>query len=261
MKKELKKSLVFITGTFLGNNCWDEWRTYFEREGYSCIAPPWPYKNESPEELRNKNPKSAIASTRLDGLTDYFADIVSTSPEKPIMIGHSLGGLIVQLLLQRGFGAAGVALHSFPLQRVGTKQISFLKAMWGPLGWFTSAQKTYMLPFKKWKHVVTNGMTCEDQKQLYYRYATPESKLVIRDAFKAIGKIDFAKNRAPLLFISGSEDQIISASLNFDNYKNYKVSNSITDYRDFKRRNHLVFGHSTWKEEADFILHWLQEIE
>src|SRR5688572_23641949 len=125
MENNLAKSVVFITGTFFGNNCWDEWQTYFEGKGYRCIAPAWPYKNASPEELRNGHPDSAIALNRLGGLTDYFADIVNALLEKPIMIGHSLGGLIVQLLLQRECAAAGVAIHSFPPGGLRASNISF----------------------------------------------------------------------------------------------------------------------------------------
>lgn len=260
MANNLLKSVVFITGTFVGNNCWDEWKTYFEGKGYKCVAPSWPHKNASPEELRNRHPDSAVATNRLDDLTNYFADIVNALPEKPIMIGHSLGGLIVQLLLARGFGTAGVAIHSFPPSGVRISNISFLKAVWWALVFFTSAEKTYMIPFRKWKRTITNGMTCEEQKELFYKYAVPESKLIIRDAFKSAAKIHFEKKRLPLLFISGSCDHLISASVNFDNCENYKRSNSITDYKDFKGRNHLIFGHPAWRDEADFILSWLQRL-
>ena len=104
MKDDFNKSLVFVTGAFLGNNCWEEWQDYFESKGYRCIAPAWPYKNASPEDLRNRHPHATLAINRLENLTDYFADIISELPGKPVMIGHSLGGLIVQLLLQRGLG-------------------------------------------------------------------------------------------------------------------------------------------------------------
>jgi len=110
----LPKSIVFITGTFIGHNCWDEWKLFFESKGYNCIAPAWPFKDAPPEELRNRHPDLAIASNRLASVTDYFADAIRVFPQKPIMIGHSIGGLIVQLLLQRRLGAAGVAIHSFP---------------------------------------------------------------------------------------------------------------------------------------------------
>src|SRR6185295_1934216 len=108
MPNTLPKSILFITGTFISNDCWNEWKFFFESKGYVCIAPAWPHKEASPEELRNRPSDDAIALNRLDTLTDYFAAIVNALPEQPIMIGHSLGGLVVQLLLQRRLGAAGV---------------------------------------------------------------------------------------------------------------------------------------------------------
>lgn len=257
MTKAPRKSIVFITGTFLGNNCWDEWQQYFESEGYKCMAPAWPHKNAPPEELRNRHPDSAIASNRLTDLTDYFAAIITILPERPIMIGHSLGGLIVQLLLQRGLGAAGVAIHSFPPAGVSSFRFSFLKVWWEGLGFFTPTGNTYLISFRKWKQSIANGMTCEQQKESYYQYAIPESKLIIRDAFKCKAKINFRNPHAPLLLTSGSHDRIIPAALNYNNFKKYTMSHSITDYTAFHGRNHLVFGPSAWEEDADFILCWL----
>ena len=197
MTKTLGKSVVFITGTFVGNNCWDEWKLYFESKGYQCIAPAWPYKDAPPEELRNRHPDIAIASNRLTNLVDYFAAVINGLPEHPILIGHSLGGLIAQLLLQRGLGTAGIAIHSFPPQGVSTFKFSFLKAIWETMGFCTASKKTYLVSFKKWKYFMVNCMRYEQQKQLYYRYAVPESKLVIRDTFKSAAKINFKNHMHP----------------------------------------------------------------
>ena len=115
--------------------------------------------------------------------------------------------------------------------------------------------------FRKWKNTVANGLVCEQQKDLYYKYAIPESKKIIRDVFKCVTPVDFKKVRAPLLLTSGGNDKLVPASMNFGNYKKYADSNSITDYRKFKGLNHLVFGHAGWKKEADFILYWLQGLQ
>jgi len=256
----LPGSVVFITGTFLGNNCWDQWKQYFEGNGYRCIAPAWPHKNASPEELRNRDADHAMSSNRLIGLTDYFATIVNTT-SRPIIIGHSLGGLIVQLLLQRGLGSAGVAIHSFPPAGVNTFQFSFIKAVWEAMAFFTSLQKTYMMSFRKWKKSVANGMSCEQQKELYYKYATPESKRLIRDAFKCTAKINFKNPDVPLLFTSGGRDRLIPHSLNYINYQRYKIGDTITSYKNFKEHGHLVFDSPVWMEEAEFILNWLRSIK
>ena len=252
--------IVFITGTFLGNNCWDEWKSLFESKGYKCIAPPWPHKNSSPEELRNLPADNAIATNTITSITDYFASLVNEMPEKPILIGHSFGGLVVQLLLQLEMGRAGVAVHPFPPRKADRFRLSFLKALWETMVLFSSTRKTYLIPFRKWKSAIANELDCDLQKELYYEYAIPESKKIIRDVFKCKTKIDFTKPHAPLLITSGTSDKLVPASINYHNYMKYKSGNSTTRYKEFKGHNHLVFGHSIWKEEADFILDWLDTV-
>jgi pimeloyl-ACP methyl ester carboxylesterase len=254
-------SIVFITGAFFSNSCWDEWQLYFNRSGYTCIAPAWPNKNLSSEDLRNLHPSVLIASNGLATLADYYASIVHSLPPKPILIGHSLGGFIVQLLMQRGMAAAGVAIHSFPPPAVSWFNFSFLKSSLDLMDFFSPAGESYMISFKKWKRAIANGMHCDQQKQSYYDYAVPESKLVIRDSFRCKEKINFYEPHAPLLFTSGSQDKFMPNSLNFKNFKKYRHAESITRYKEFKGHNHLVFGETTWIHEAEFILNWLEDIK
>ena len=261
MAGTLPKSIVFITGTFISNNCWDDWKSYFANEGYKCIAPPWPFKDAPAEELRNRPAQDPMASNTLASLVDHFSSIIISLPEKPILIGHSLGGLIVQLLLQRELGIAGVAIHSFPPKGVNRFWLSFLKMIWEAMVLFSSAEETYLMPFSKWRYSIASGMDYEQQKALYYLYAVPESKRIIREAFNCVAHIDFNKPHAPLLITSGSSDKLIPASLNYSNYKNYASGNSVSEYVEFKAHNHLVFGVPTWKEEANCVLHWMQELK
>jgi len=258
MKKISPGTILFITGAFVGNNCWDDWKLYFESNGYSTSAPPWPHKDASTETLRNRQPDAGIASNRLDKLTDYYAGIVRQLPAPPVLIGHSIGGLIVQLLLQRGLGIAGVAIHSVPPQGIFTFKLSFLKAGWAALGFFTPAKKSYLMSFKQWKYAFTNGMDCEVQKSTYYKFVIPESKLIVRDTITSAAKINFENPHAPLLLMSGTADHTIPASLNYTNYKKYKNSGSVTDYMECKGRNHFVLGQATWKEDAGYIKNWIE---
>jgi pimeloyl-ACP methyl ester carboxylesterase len=260
MTENKPKSVVFLTGAFISNDCWDDWIVYFKSEGYNCIAPAWPYKNSSSEVLRNRPADDPIATNTIKSLTDHFAALIIGLREKPILIGHSLGGLVVQLLLQRELGVAGAAIHSFPPQGINNFRFSFLKAIWETMVLFTPRRKTYMMPFRKWKYAIANGLKYEQQKQLYYKYAIPESKRIIRDMYKCATKIDFKKAHVPLLFTSGGNDKLVPASLNYRNYKKYATGGSITDYREYKNHNHFVFGELAWKAEADFILCWLQRL-
>lgn len=113
------------------------------------------------------------------------------------------------------------------------------------------------MSFREWQYAFTNGMSYEDQKQAYYDLATPESKLLVRDAITYDAWVDFKRPHAPLLFVAGSKDNFIPASLNYANYKKYSDKNSITDYKEFDGRNHYVLGQPTWVENAEYIAGWL----
>ncbi|MEO5889166.1 MAG: alpha/beta hydrolase [Ferruginibacter sp.] len=260
MENSHSKMIVFITGAFVSSACWDDWKLFFEERGYATMAPAWPHKEAAAEVLRNRQPDPEIASTRLAGLTDYFADIVAQLPEKPILIGHSIGGLITQILLQRGLATAGIAIHSLAPLGVLTFKLSFLKAGWGPLGFFTSVNKPYLMSFKEWQYAFTNGMNSQEQVAGYYALVTPESKRLVRDGLSSAAKVDFSKQHPPLLFIAGSDDNFIPASLNYSNYRKYKDRNSVTDYKEFEKRNHFVLGQSTWREEAGYICNWIERL-
>lgn len=260
MINALSKTILFIPGAFLAADCWNDWKNYFDQKGYTTIAAPWPHKNAPPESLRNNDIENTIATVRLPELLDYYTAIVSSLPGTPILIGHSVGGLIVQLLLQRGLGAAGIALHSFPPRRTSPFPFSFIRAWWEPLGFFTPAKENYLLPFKKWNSSVANGMDSELVKDLYYRYAVPESKRLIRDLFTGRARINFSSPHAPLLLISGGKDRLIPPHINYKNFTNYTTRYSTTDYVNFTGHNHLVFDDPEYKEIADYILFWLNRI-
>ena len=257
MKKIESKTIVLIHGAFVSSETWDEWKDYYSGLGFNVIVPPWPCKDASANELRRRHPDPDVASFLLQQLIDHYAAIITELPEKPILVGHSMGGLITQVLLNKGLAAAGVAIHSVPSLGIIPTEFSFYKAGWKGLGFFTPVKKTYLMSLKDWQYAFTNGMTIQEQQNAYNKYAVPESKLVVRDALTNAAKIDYEKPHEPLLFIAGSTDNIIPASLNYRNYKKYRNPQSIIDYKLFEGRNHYVVGLPTWKEEADYILDWL----
>ena len=127
MKTIHSKTILFITGAFVSHTCWDEWREYFEGKGYKTHAPPWPHKNATTQELRDRQPNDvALARLTTVELIDHYANYAKSLPEKPILIGHSFGGLITQVLINRDLGAAGVAIHSAPPKGVFPYEFSFL---------------------------------------------------------------------------------------------------------------------------------------
>jgi pimeloyl-ACP methyl ester carboxylesterase len=258
MKAIHAKTIVFITGAFVSNSCWDEWKTYFESKGYATIAPPWPYKDGTAAELRGRRPNdTSLAALTLTQVLDYYTDIIKKCPEKPILIGHSLGGMMVQILLNRDLAAAGIAIHPAPTKGILPYEFSSLKSLTPAFGYFTSTKKTYMMSLKHWKYTFTNGMPEAEQRASYERLTIPESKTVARAGLSKQAAVDYKKQHAPLLITSGSKDHILPAHLNRRNFKKYKQNGSVTDYKEFEGRNHYVLGLPTWKEDADYILDWI----
>jgi len=255
------KTILFITGAFVHNSCWDEWKLFYENLGYETLSPPWPNKEAAAAELRQRHPDAKVAAMRLPALTTFYEDIAASLPEKPIIIGHSIGGLIAQILNGKGLAAAAVAIHSVPPQGLFTFKLSFLIAGWGPLGLFTNANKTFMMSFKQWQYAFANGLPQDLQQKGYAQFAIPESKRIVRDTTTSAAKVDFSKPHNPLLLIAGTEDHTIPASLNFSNYKKYTDENSITEFTEFEFRNHFVIGAPGWLEIARHIQKWLEKIE
>lgn len=255
------KDVVFITGAFVTHHGWDTWRAHFEEHGYRTIAPPWPYKDLTAEELRDRQPYDTdLADLTLDELVEHYMSIVRSFPEKPIVIGHSLGGLITQIIVNRGLAAAGVAIHSVPPLGVIPYEFSFLRAGWKALGLFTSLRKTYLMSFKDWQYAFVNGMPLAEQQKAYLENTIPESKRVARGGLTRAASVVWNQPHAPLLLTSGDQDTIIPAHLNLRNFKRYPQDGSITEYKEFPGRNHFVLGQPTWKEDADYILDWLNKV-
>ncbi|PWT99934.1 MAG: alpha/beta hydrolase [Bacteroidetes bacterium] len=256
------KTIVFVTGAFVGNNCWDEWKIYFEKRGYKTIAEPWPYKNESVAELRKKHPlgNEGLTKLRLIEVVDHYANIVKSLPEKPIVIGHSIGGLVTQIIVNRDLAAVGVAIHPVPPQGIIPTELSFYKAGGKALGLFTSLKKTYLMSFKDWQYAFVNGMPLEQQKASYEQFTIPESKRVTRGGLTSQAKVDFKKAHAPLLILSGSTDNIIPAHLNLRNFRKYaKREDSVLEYVERPDRNHFVLGQPGWEGDAELVLQWVEK--
>jgi pimeloyl-ACP methyl ester carboxylesterase len=252
------KTVVFVTGAFVSHLGWEPWKAYFESKGFSTHSPAWPHKEGTPKELRDLQPNDIpLARLTLAELVDHYADFVKKLPEKPVVIGHSLGGLITQILVNRDLTAAGAVLHPVPPLGVFPYEFTFLKAGWKSLGLFTNLDKTYLMSLSDWQYAFTNGMTLAEQKKSWEENTIPESKRVARGGLTSAAAVDFKKPHAPLLIISGSTDHIIPAHLNLRNYKKYDTPGSVTDYKEFEGKNHFVVSLPSWHDEADYILDWI----
>ncbi|KAF2515119.1 alpha/beta hydrolase [Flavobacterium foetidum] len=253
------KTILFITGAFVSHSCWEEWIVFFENRGYKTTAPPWPYRNETAAILQNEK-QTKTAAIRLKDLLDYYTGIIEKLSEKPILIGHSYGGLLVQLLVQKDLAVCGVCIHSFAPKNIWDGKFDFYKKMWNVFSIFKSSQKNYLITFKEWQELFTNCLLMENQKSSYKKFVVPESKALISDLHSAQAIINFRKQHVPLLFLAGSDDRLIPQKLAYSNFKKYRNLYSITCYKECKNTNHFVLIQSNWKEIADCAANWISKI-
>lgn len=256
MKKN--KTIIFITGAFVSHNIWEPWITFFQEKGFNAIAPAWPHKNATVSQLRSLLPENkAFAQLHLNDLIEHYENIIQEQPEKPIVVGHALGGLIAQILVNRDLVAAGVAMHSVPPKGIFSFEWSFLKSIWKPLGFLPFGKKVFMMEQTEWNYSFANGLSPKEQQESYEKFCIPESRQILKDGLTDMAKVDFIKQHPPLLFITGTEDRITPNSLNYENYVRYAKDHSITDYKEFAGRNHLAPVLPTWTIEAEYINDWM----
>ena len=250
------KTVVFIHGLFLNNQSWAEWETFFKEKGYTTYAPAYPDHEGIPSELR-KNAPDSLGYVTFTQVVNKMEAFIETLPEKPIIVGHSMGGLVAQKLIEKDLAEAAIIIGSAPPKGVITLKFSFAKSNLGLLNPFKGNSIHY--PTKKWFHYAfTNTLTREESDRIFDEFVVPESRNIPRETLKKAGKIDFKKPHAPMLFISGKEDHIIPASLNKKNFKRYKDEKSIRAHKIFEGRDHFIAGEDGWKEVANYVYNWLK---
>jgi pimeloyl-ACP methyl ester carboxylesterase len=255
------RTIVFIHGMYMTPLCWEHWLDYFHARSYLCVAPGWPGRDKPVEALRESHPDPELGQLTLSRIIEHYADLIRTMGEKPILIGHSMGGLVVQLLLQKELAAAGVAIDSAPPQGVITAQWAFIRSNLPHINPFADQRKPIWMSLERFGYAFANTLTPEEQQAAYDRYVVPESRRVPAGALTRLAGIDFRRAHVPLLLVAGSNDHLIPAALNRTNWNRYKRAPSITDFKEFAGRAHFIIGQAGWQEVAEYAAGWLEDME
>lgn len=249
------KTIVFAHGLFVTAKSWDNWVAFFEEKGYTCHAPANPYHEATPKEMWENTPEE-LGDVTFEDVINKLSAFIDTLPEKPILIGHSLGGLSVQKLVELDKAAAGVCIDGAAPAGIIPTQWSFLEANLPVLNPLKG--NSVFHPTKKWWYYsFGNTLTREESDKAFDEFAVPESRNIPRGTTKKFAKIDFAKPHAPLLFIAGEKDHIIPHELNKKNFAAYKDASGVKEFKVFENRGHFICGDKNWKEVATYIYNWI----
>jgi pimeloyl-ACP methyl ester carboxylesterase len=250
-------TIVFIHGNFVTRRGWEPWVARYKDRGHTCIAIAWPGRDKPVAELKRNPDDPFLGKLSIGEVIDHHVRTIEALPAKPIIIGHSYGGLLTQLMVQRDLAAAAVAIDSVPAQGVLTLKWSFLRSLWPVLNPFIPASRPYYMPFEHFQYTFANDLPLEEQRAGYDRDIVPESRRVAWGALSRAARVDFQRPHAPLLMIAGEKDHIMPASLNLSNYKRYRKSPSRAEFKEFPGRTHYsVIAGPGWEEVADYALDW-----
>lgn len=253
--------IVLIHGLWMTALCWENWIKRYRANGRRVIASSWPGMDTSIEELR-RDP-SPIANLGITEIVAHYENLIRELDSAPIIIGHSFGGLITQILLDRGLGAAGVAIAPAPVKGIVFLPFSTLKVSFPALSNPANNHRAVPLTPDQFHYAFTNNMSAEESSEVYDRYAVPgPDHVLFQAAFAnfnphAATAVNFENiERAPLLLLSGGIDHVSPASVVEANFRLYRRSSAITEYREFPGRTHYTLGQDGWEEVADYALSW-----
>jgi pimeloyl-ACP methyl ester carboxylesterase len=254
--------IVLIHGLWLTPRSWEHWKARFEERGHEVLAPAWPRMDGEVEAIR-RDP-SVLNGLGVTEIVDHYDRIIRSLDTPPVIMGHSFGGLVTELLLDRGLGAAGVAVSPAQVKGVLRLPPAQLRTIFPVLRNPANKNKTFGLTRKQFHYAFTNTMMSdEDATAAFERYGVPgPCRVLFQAGFanfnpRAVTKVDFHKDdRPPLLVIGNSKDHTVPASVSRAAVKLLGRSRAVVDYQEYAGRPHFTAGAPGWEAVADYALEW-----
>ena len=252
-------TIVLINGLWMTALSWENWVKHYAHKGYRVIAANWPGMEGDVQQLR-RDP-SSFATLGLGDVVDHYEQIIRELESPPIIIGYGLGGLVTQILLDRGWGAAGVAIASAPVKGIARLPFSILKLAFSVLPNSFNSHETTSLTPKQFHCAFTNSLTETESLDAFKRYTVPApNRVLLQTAFAnftphTAATVNFRNDtRAPLLLVAGGQDRVVRCSLVKANFELYRESKGETDFKEFPTEEHFTLLQET--KVADYVLGW-----
>ncbi|MDB5535941.1 MAG: alpha/beta hydrolase [Devosia sp.] len=258
-----KVPVVFIHGLWLLPNSWDKWAALFEEQGFVALTPGWPDDPET-SSAANAHP-DLMANKTIGQVAEHFERIISQLDRKPMLVGHSFGGLLAQILAGRGIAQASVAIDPAAFQGVLPLPFSALKSAGPVLGNPANVHRAVPLSFEQFRYAFANALTEQEASELYETYAVPAPGAPLFQAAIANfnpwseDKVDTKNpNRGPLLIVSGELDHTVPPAVASAAYKRYRHNPGITEFVEMQGRGHALTIDHGWREVAETALAFLR---
>jgi len=256
--------IVFIHGLWLHRESWKPWIEFFREHAIEATAASWPGEADTLDGTRRS--PGALAGYGVGEVAEYIAEQIQGIEPRPILIGHSFGGLLVQKLLGRGLGAAGIAIDPAPIKGVYQLPVSALRASLPVLRNPLNYRRSVALTPGEFRYAFANAVSEEEAGNLYEDHVMPapgrplfQAATATLNPWSATRVAVDNPDRGPLLLVAGSEDHIVPTVLVRSAQRRYGKSPAVTDFVEFPNRGHSIVLDSGWREVATYCLGWLTE--
>ena len=258
-----KIPVVFIHGLWLLPSSWANWADFFEAAGYAPLTPDWPDDPATVEEAR-ANP-DVFAKKTLKQVADHTTEIIDALEQKPVITGHSTGGLVAQMLAGRGLAAVTVAIDPGVFRGVLPLPVSVLKGVGPFLLDPRTRGRAITLTFDQFKYGWANALDEKEAKELYDTFHVAGSGIALVQMGNANlnpwtqSKVD-TKNpdRGPLLIIDGEKDHTVPWAIANAAYKRQNRNPGVTEIVKVPNRGHALTIDHGWREVAETALAFVQ---
>jgi non-heme chloroperoxidase len=255
--------VVFVHGLWLLPNSWERWAAFFESAGYVAVAPGWPEDPATVDEAKAR--PEVLANKTVGDIADHTAFVVSRLNRKPALIGHSFGGLMVQIVAGRGLSAAAVAISPAPFRGVLPLPASSIKSGWPVLKNPANRHRAVALSFEQFQYGFANAVSQHEAQELYESFAVPGPGAPLFQAASANlnpwteAQVNTANpGRGPMLIISADEDHTVPVAVSEAAFDQQKQNIGITEYVEMHDRGHALTIDHGWRYVAETALGFIR---
>jgi pimeloyl-ACP methyl ester carboxylesterase len=256
--------VVFIHGLWLHATSWAPWLDLYRQAGYEPVAPGWPGIPDTVAQARAE--PDSIAGHGIEDITRHYAGIIDGLPDRPILVGHSFGGMIAEKLLGEGYGAAAVAIDAAQIKGVLPLPLSALRSTLPVFKNPANIHKAVSLTAEQFRYSFGNAISETESGDLYERWSIPSPGRPLFEAAAANFSLHSPdkvrtrnEDRGPLLLIMGGQDHTVPEAITKSTLKQYRHSDAVTDLEEFPDRGHSLTIDPGWPAVAQASVAWLDK--
>lgn len=252
----MAQTIVMIHGMWGSSWYWGKYKQYFESKGYHCITPTLRFHDIDPR----SEPPPELGTTSLLDYADDLEKEITKLDSLPILMGHSMGGLLAQILGSRGLAETLILLTPGSPRGIIALTPSVIKCFASVLSQWGFWRKPMRRTFEESVYSVMHLLSEQEQREIYDHFVYESGQVAYEIGFWLLdpGKasyVDESRVTCPVLVIAGAEDRITPASVVRKVAAKY---GAVSTYKEFEGHAHWVVGEPGWEDITQYIYDWLE---